>query len=164
MTSPSPSGRGRTVVLSLIVVLAVIILAAVGFLVFRSGSPNSGTDRPSATPTTVTTTSEESETISSPKPTPTRTTPRVEPGSVTYQLTGDGDVVALAYRDSGGRVVVAATGTPWSAKTVVPDREVEMTAIVVRGPVTCTILQGDDMISSSTSRGGPLRCAGRLPR
>ncbi|KJR06731.1 hypothetical protein UG54_12920 [Gordonia sihwensis] len=144
------------------VVLAVIILAAVGFLVFRSGSPNSGTDRPSATPTTVTTTSEESETTSSPKP--TRTTPRVEPGSVTYQLTGDGDVVALAYRDSGGRVVVAATGTPWSAKTVVPDREVEMTAIVVRGPVTCTILQGDDMISSSTSRGGPLRCAGRLPR
>ncbi|WP_050792876.1 hypothetical protein [Gordonia neofelifaecis] len=162
MSSESPSGRGRTVLLSLVVIVAVIILAAVGFMVFRSGPADTAAPGSTSTPSAATTTSD-TETSSPAPTTPTRTTTTVPPGSVTYQLTGDGDVVALAYRDSGGRVVIAATGTPWSSQTTVSDRDVEMTAIVVRGPVTCTILQGDQLVSSSTAHGGPLRCAGRLP-
>lgn len=165
MSSPSSFGRSRTVLLSVVVVLAVVVLALVGFLVFRQASSPSD-DVSTATPATTTTrtTAPTSPTRTSSTTVPTRTTPVVAPGSVTYQLTGSGEVVGLAYRNHSGRVVVAAAGSPWSSKTTASDRNVEMTAVVIRGPVTCTILQGEELISSSTSSGGPLRCAGRLPR
>lgn len=167
MSNGSPDDRRRTVLLSAVVVLGVIVLALVGFLVFRdSSAPLPGSDSaptaPATSSTTETSPTSTSRTSAEPRPQPTATS--VAPGSVTYQLTGDGDVVALAYRNSSGRVLVAATGTPWTQRTTVADRDVELTAVVIRGPVTCTILQGDELVSSSTSHGGPLRCAGRLPR
>lgn len=162
------TGRGRTVLLSLVVILAVVVLGLVGFLVFGQGpSTDPGAGQAATTETTRTTassTTAETTTSASSSPTPEHTRPAAEPGSVTYQLTGSGAVVALAFRTDNGREVVAATGTPWSNRTTVSDREVEMTAMVVRGVVTCSIVQGDELVASSTSRGGPLRCAGKLPR
>lgn len=162
----SSGGRTRTVLLSLVVILAVVVLGLVGFLVFGQQSNDPGSDQAATTTGTTTppTATTEETTTASPTPTSEHTRPRAEPGSVTYQLAGSGDVVALAFRTDNGREVVAATGTPWSNRTTVSDREVEMTAMVVRGVVTCTILQGDELVASSTSRGGPLRCAGKLPR
>lgn len=163
MSSAAP-GRSRTVLLTLVVVLAVVVLALVGFLVFRQPpSGDSSTDAAPTTRTTATSPSPTTDDTTSASPIPTRTTPVVEPGSVTYQLTGSGDVVGLTFRTEKGREVVAATGAPWSTSTTVSGRKVEMTAMVVRGPVTCTILHGDELISSSTSRGGALRCSGKLP-
>ncbi|ALG87056.1 hypothetical protein [Gordonia phthalatica] len=165
--SDSSGGRTRTVLLSLVVILAVVVLGLVGFLVFGQQLNDPGSDQAATTTgttTTPTTATTEETTTASPTPTSEHTRPTAEPGSVTYQLTGSGDVVALAFRTDNGREVVAATGTPWSNRTTVSDREVEMTAMVVRGVVTCTILQGDELVASSTSRGGPLRCAGKLPR
>ena len=153
--------------LSVVVILAVVVVGLVGFLAFGQPSPNDqGADHavPTATTarTTTTTAAPEETTVASSAP--ERTTPTVAPGSVVYQLTGSGDVVGLAFRTDRGREVVAAAGSPWSNRTTVSDRAVELTAMVIRGPVTCTILQGDELIASSTSRGGPLRCSGRLPR
>ena len=164
MRSPSSSGRSRTVLLSVVVVLAVIVLGLVGFLVFGRASSSDDASHTGPATTTRTTAPTSETTASSSTSSPTRTTPTVAPGSVTYQLTGSGEVVGLAYRNDSGRVVIAATGSPWSNKTTASDRNVELTAVVVRGPVTCTILQGEELISSSTSSGGPLRCAGKLPR
>ncbi len=152
--------------LSLVVVLAVVVLALVGFLVFgqqSSGEPAASTSATSTTPTTTSAPTTTDEQSTSAVPSPTRTTTTVQPGSVTYQLTGSGDVVGLSFRTENGREVVAATGAPWSTSTTVSGRRVEMTAMVVRGPVTCTILQGETLISSSTSHGGALRCSGKLP-
>lgn len=162
--SSSGSGRGRTFLLSLVVVLAVIVLALVGFLVFGQNSSSDSDSSTTSTTNTVSPKPTETDEPTTESSTPTRTTPTVAPGAVTYQLTGSGDVVALAFRTDSGREVVAATGAPWSNRTTVSDRRAEMTAMVVRGKVTCTILHGDKLISSSTSSGGALRCVGRLPR
>ena len=35
--------------------------------------------------------------------------------------------------------------------------------IVVNGTVTCNILHGEDLLASSTSRGGPIACRAEVP-
>ncbi|MGB3601972.1 MAG: hypothetical protein WBA38_00300 [Gordonia sp. (in: high G+C Gram-positive bacteria)] len=149
--------------LSIVVILAVIVLGLIGYLVFGASSAPKPDSAPASRTTGTTTEATSASSTTTSSPASTRPSPTVAPGSVTYQLTGNGEAVALAYRDSSGRVLVTATGSPWSQHTSVSDRFVEMTAVVVRGPLTCTILHGDKLISSSTSHGGPLRCSGKLP-
>ena len=43
-----------------------------------------------------------------------------------------------------------------------PATDAELTAVVVRGPVTCNILRGEELLASATSNGGTLRCAAGL--
>ncbi|WP_026918224.1 hypothetical protein [Gordonia shandongensis] len=163
MSNASP-GRGRTVLLSIVVVLAVIVVALVGKIVFdrvsepdEQAGPASSSVASSSSPTS-------SSSTSSSTAVPSRTRPTAPPGSVTYQLTGSGDVITLTFATGSGTKVVVAAGAPWSQATTVKGRKATMDAIVTRGTVTCTILHGEDLIASSTSRGGPLHCSGRLPR
>lgn len=170
--APPPDGRQKSrrtagLVLAVLAALAVVVVAAVLILNNSrnggSGSVASSTASPPPASTTTTTTTTEATTTTT-EPTTTTTTTRQTPaGSVVYQLTGNGDVVALQYRSGARSVIVPATSSPWSQSTQVDGGNAEVTAIVVRGPVTCTILQGEQLLASSTSRGGPLRCAATLP-
>ncbi|MDL9946606.1 hypothetical protein QSJ19_13595 [Gordonia sp. ABSL11-1] len=159
---PPKKNTGRTVGLALAVIAALVVLALVGVLIARgsgddggtgagsSSSPEPSTTSSRSTTTTTTTTTEE---------TTTTTTPTVPPGQVVYQLTGNGDVIGIRFLDGSRSTVVAAAGTPWSQAATVTGATAEISAIVIRGPVTCNILRGEDLLSSSTSNGGPLRCA-----
>ncbi len=163
--TPPSKNTGRTIGLAAAALAALVVLVVVGVLVAR-GTGNNGSSaggasssapgtRGSSTLTTTTTTTTTEET--------TRTTSTVAPGAVVYQLTGGGDVIALRFRDGDGHTIVAATGAPWSQATTVTGGVADLTAIVVRGPVTCNILQGEQLLSSSTSNGGPLSCSANLP-
>ncbi|MCF8608516.1 hypothetical protein L5I01_34715, partial [Gordonia sp. HY442] len=112
----------RTVVLSIVTFLALVAVVVVAVLIVRdrTSSPES------AAPTTVvvssptsTTSTPTSTSTSTPTSTPesTHTRPTGEPGSVTYQLTGDGEVVGVTYRSGNKKQVVVITGTPWQQKT-----------------------------------------------
>ncbi|GAB91379.1 hypothetical protein [Gordonia rhizosphera] len=163
--TPRSKNSGRTIGLAAAALAALVVLVVVGVLVAR-GAGNDGSSAGSAsssapstrgsstTPTTTTTTTTEET---------TRTTSTVAPGAVVYQLTGGGDVIALRFRDGDGHTIVAATGAPWSRATTVTGGVADLTAIVVRGPVTCNILQGEQLLSSATSNGGPLSCSANLP-
>ncbi|GEE01578.1 hypothetical protein nbrc107696_20240 [Gordonia spumicola] len=157
--------NGRTVVLSLAVALSLLVLIVVAVLVFRdTSSSDTGAATVTSTPSSSATSSSERPSTTSSTPTSTHTRPTGEPGTVTYQFTGDGDVVGVSYRSGTSMTVVVVTGTPWQQKTTVSDRRARLTGIVVRGRITCTIMQGEDLLASSTSSGGPISCAATLPR
>ncbi len=162
----SGKNTGRTVVLSLAVALSLIVLLVVAVLVFRdSSSQDSGAATTTVTaPSSTTTSSTATSTTTRSTPTSTHTRPTGEPGTVTYQFTGDGDVVGASYRSGNTMRIVAITGTPWQQKTTVDDRRARLTGIVIRGKITCLIMQGEDLIASSTSSGGPITCTATLPR
>lgn len=161
---PGGSGGGRrTLFLVLTVIGALVVLVVVAALIFGG----SGHDTPSSSPTTTTTVS--ATTRSTTVPTTTRETTTEQttrstaaPGSVVYQLTGGGDVVGVRYRRGGDFAFDPVTSAPWSVSTSVDGSSAELTAIVVRGPVTCTIMQGGQLLASATSNGGLLRCAADL--
>ncbi|MFW0788253.1 hypothetical protein [Gordonia sp. CPCC 205333] len=165
---PRKTNTGRTVGLSLAIVLALIVIGFVGYRIASGGdSPNTAavpsestvtTDTPSETTESSTTES----TTESTSETPTSTDP-IPVGQVTYQITGDGDVVGLTYRTSGGNQFVATAGSPWQQTAKVSQGRAELNAIVIRGKLSCTISRGDEVLSSSTSAGGTLRCSATLP-
>ncbi|QRY62569.1 hypothetical protein JVX90_19755 [Gordonia sp. PDNC005] len=156
---------GRTVVLSLVVALSLVVLIVVAVLVFGGeSSPDNGAATTTVAPSSTTSSTTASTPTTTPTPTSTHTRPTGEPGTVTYQLTGSGDVVGVSYRSGSTMRVVAITGTPWQQKTTVTDRRARLTGIVIRGPITCTIMQGEELLSSSTSSGGPISCGATLPR
>ncbi|MGV9794039.1 MULTISPECIES: hypothetical protein [unclassified Gordonia (in: high G+C Gram-positive bacteria)] len=165
---PQPSkNTGRTVGLVLAVVAALVVIGIVAFLILRGGGDESTTAGASSTTssapssksssTTTTTTTTTTRTTSS----PTSTAPSDQ---VTYQLTGGGSVITLSYEASGRRGFVASTGTPWSLSVRVGGDNAELTAIVVQGTVTCTIMRNGEQLSSATSGPSPLplRCAAPL--
>ncbi|NDK88913.1 hypothetical protein GYA93_04870 [Gordonia desulfuricans] len=159
-------GNRRTLYLSLAALVALILVIGLAALIVKGeGDDTSATGSATSTVTSSPTTSTTSTSTTSPTTQETTTTPTttVVAGSVVYQLTGNGDVIGLRYRSGGDSVFVAATGTPWSQNTRVDDGNAELTAIVVRGPVTCTIMQAGELLSSATSNGGPLRCGAQLP-
>ncbi|WOC12487.1 hypothetical protein [Gordonia sp. MP11Mi] len=158
----------RTVVLSVVVFVALIALIVVAVLVVKDETSSTTGTAPATT--TVPATSESkppsstTETPTSTTPEPTHTRPTGEPGSVIYQLTGNGDVVGVAYHSGGRSRIVVVTGTPWQQRTTVTDRRAEVSGIVVRGRITCTIMQGEELLASSTSGVGPFSCSAALPR
>ncbi|MFC0316424.1 hypothetical protein ACFQNE_00160 [Gordonia phosphorivorans] len=168
MTDNHPTAASsRTMMLVVIVALALALLTVVGFLVFR---PGASTESPGAATESTTAEASSSSTESTPSSaaptssTPDHTRPTAAPGSVTYQFTGSGSVVAVGYKSADGDKVLAAAGAPWSVRTTVRGTSAELTAIVVTGTVTCTILHGEDLLASSTSSGGPLVCRAQLPK
>ncbi len=159
---PPKKNTGRTVGLALAVIAALVVLALVGVLIARgSGDDDGGTAAGSSSSSEPSTTSSRSTTTTTTttEETTTTTTPTVPPGQVVYQLTGNGDVIGIRFLNGSRSTVVAAAGTPWSQAATVTGATAEISAIVIRGPVTCNILRGEDLLSSSTSNGGPLRCA-----
>ncbi len=168
MTQNGPNtSSSRTVLLVVIALLALALLIVAGFLVFRSGdratSSSEGTGSSTTTNSEAPSSTESSTSSKAPTSTPDRTRPTAAPGSVTYQFTGSGSVVAVGYTSADGNQVVAAAGAPWSVRTTVRGGSAELTAIVVSGTVTCTILHGEDLLASSTSSGGPLACRAQVP-
>lgn len=163
---PRKPGSGRTVMLSLIALLALVILVIAGILVFRSTrSSGDGSAAASASSSADTTVSEESTTTSTSTSTstsaPTRST--AAPGAVTYQFTGNGNLIGIRYTTSSGEQLVAAAGAPWSVRTTVSGGSAELSAIVVGGKVTCVIMHGEDELYSATSTGGPISCSASVP-
>ncbi|MFW0794242.1 hypothetical protein AAFP30_10555 [Gordonia sp. CPCC 205515] len=161
-----PKNTGRTVGLALAALAALVVVALVGLLIARGGNKDNGNSAAASTtttPSTTTTTSTPTTTTTTEEETTTTPPPTVAPGAVVYQITGNGDIVGVRYRSGDQFTFVAAVGSPWSQATTVTGGTAEMTAIVLRGPVTCNILHGEDLLSSSTSNGGPLRCAATLP-
>ncbi|MDL9935149.1 hypothetical protein QSJ18_00160 [Gordonia sp. ABSL1-1] len=160
------SSRGRTVGLVLAVIAALVIVGVVAYVIFSGNEDNStqtagsptttGPSSSASEPSTPTTTTTTTTTTS-----PTRTTP---PDLVVYQLTGNGDVIGMNYRSGGRPVIVATAGAPWSITTQVGGDTASLTAIVVRGRVTCTILRDGELLNSSTSGPGPLECRADVSR
>ncbi|UAK36653.1 hypothetical protein K8O93_15500 [Gordonia bronchialis] len=165
--SEPPKNTGRTVGLVLAVVAALVVLGIVAFLILRDGGDDksttaagsSTTSSAPSTPSTTSTTTTTSETT-----TTTTTTSTAPSNQVTYQLTGGGSVITVTYRASGRPGFIANTGTPWSESVRVNGGTAEITAIVISGNVTCTIMQDGQQISSATSGPSPipLRCAAAL--
>ncbi|GAC67216.1 hypothetical protein [Gordonia soli] len=152
--------RGRTAGLVLAVLAAIVVIVLVAFLIARGSSDDELPATSSSATSQVTTTSAEPTTTTTTRETTTTTTTSAPPpGEVVYQITGSGDVVGLRYAARGQTVLIAATATPWSQTARVNGGSAELTALVIRGPVTCTILRGEKLLTSSTSNGGPLRCA-----
>jgi len=165
--SPPPN-RSRTVLLALIAGLALLVLVLAGYLVISgpgssdsddaAAGADSSTTAPSATTESTTSSTTTSQTTSE------NTRPTAAPGAVTYQFTGNGSLIGVRYRDGSGEQVVAAAGSPWSVRvTLRPSASAEVTGIVVNGAVTCNILHGEELLASSTSRGGPLSCNATVP-
>ncbi|MCF8609343.1 hypothetical protein L5G28_04095 [Gordonia sp. HY285] len=167
----SNRSTARTAVLSVVVFVALIALIVVAVLVVRDKTSSTSGAAPATTtvPATSESTRAPTSTTSTPASTPTtpestHTRPTGEPGTVIYQLTGDGDVVGVGYRAGSRSRVVVVTGTPWQQRTTVVDRRAEVSGIVVRGRITCTIMQGEELLASSTSGVGPFSCRATLPR
>ena len=164
---PSGKNTGRTIGLSLAIVLALIVIGFVGYRIVDGNGSSSdttvaaSTQTQESTPTDESTTTTESTTESTSE-TPT-STDAVPVGQVTYSITGEGDVVGLRYRTTAGSQFLAAVGSPWQQTTKVSQRRAELSAIVVRGKLTCTISRGDNVLSTSTSAGGTLQCSATLP-
>ena len=147
----------------MVAIIAVIaLIAVVAYAIVRSSGSNGDTAATTAPATTTisTPTTTEQTTTEDTTTTEETTTTTAAPaaGAVTYQITGNGDVVALRFRKGNDFEIVAATGTPWSRQATVTGDAAELTAVVVRGPVTCNILRGDELLASATSNGGTLRC------
>lgn len=162
---PDSSGGGKRTAILVVAIIAVIaLIAVVAYAIIRSSGGDGDTVATTAPATTTvtttptTTTTEETTT----EETTTTTTPAQAAGAVTYQITGNGDVVALRFRKGNDYEIVAATGTPWSRQATITGDNAELTAVVVRGPVTCNILRGEELLASATSNGGTLRCAAGL--
>lgn len=163
-----PKNSGRTVVLSLIIVLALVLLGLAGYLVYRSTS--STDENGAAVPGPTGVRSSEVAAPSSPDSPSSSQAPSSEAapagaGPVTYRFTGNGNLIAVNYRGASGNTVLATAGAPWSVQaTLAPGATAELTGIVVQGRVTCTITQGDTVLATSTSSGGPISCRAALPR
>ncbi|QTI71525.1 hypothetical protein J6U32_05465 [Gordonia polyisoprenivorans] len=145
-------------------IAALVLIVVVAVLVVRSTGGGDSTASPttssvSATPSTTTPTT----TTTTETTTEETTTARVTAGAVVYQLTGSGDVAGVRYRKGSEFVIDPVTAAPWSMTTTVTGGSAELTAIVVRGPVTCTIMHGREQLTSTTSNGGLLRCVADLP-
>lgn len=82
---------------------------------------------------------------------------------MTYQITGRGDVVGLNYTDGGGINVVATTSAPWSQRVDITGGQARLTAVVIRGPLTCKIEFDGETLATQTSNGGLLTCAASIP-
>lgn len=166
--SPAPtggSGSGRTAMLWVIIALALALVLLAGYLLFastRGADDDAGGAAPVSSPTTTTSTTTSSATTSATTSTSEHTRPTAAPGAVTYQFTGGGSVIGIRYTDANGVHTLAGAGAPWSVRTTV-DGVAELTAIVVTGPVTCTILHGEELLASSTSHGGPIACRAAVP-
>lgn len=164
---PPKKNAGRTIGLSLAIILALIVIGFVGYrIVDRNGSSDTTAATSSETTAEESTATESSTTESTTEETtstPATGTDPVPVGQVTYQITGDGDVVGLRYTTSTGSQFLAAVGSPWQQTTKVANGTAAMSAIVVRGKLTCTISRGDNVLSSSTSAGGTLNCSATLP-
>lgn len=161
--TPPRKNTGRTVGLSLAIVLALIVIGFVGYLIVdknRSPAPGVAIVSESATDSTTTSATTSSPTSTSTQ-TSTPTTPAVPVGQVTYKISGDGDVLGLRYRTGNSSQFVPAVGAPWSQVAQAGERA-ELTALVVRGKVTCSIMHGDKVLSTSTSAGGTLMCQANL--
>ncbi|MEP9416515.1 hypothetical protein ABLE92_19585 [Gordonia sp. VNQ95] len=157
----SGGGGRRTLYLALAVVAALVIIVVAAVLIVRS----SGGDESSAAASSTTTVSSERPSSSTTTTTTEETTTTTEAasGSVVYQLTGSGDVAGVRYRAGTDFAIDPVTAAPWSKATRVGGGTAELTAVVLRGPVTCTILQGEELLTSNTSNGGLLRCVADLP-
>lgn len=164
---PTKNNTGRTIGLSLAIILALIVIGFVGYrIVDGNGSSDTTAATSSETSTEQSTAAESSTTESTTEETtstPATGTDPVPVGQVTYQITGDGDVVGLRYTTSTGSQFLAAVGSPWQQTTKVAHGSAAMSAIVIRGKLTCTISRGDNVLSSSTSAGGTLNCSASLP-
>lgn len=156
---------GRTVLLSLIALLALALLVLAGFLVYRSvngtegaapvapGVSTSSTSAPTSVPSSATTTT-----------TTTTTTPVGTPTTVSYHFTGTGSLIAVNYTSTTGSTVVATAGAPWQVQASVGTGETaQITGIVVSGQVTCQIRQGGTVLAESTGNVGPITCSATVP-
>ncbi|GAC58736.1 hypothetical protein GOHSU_47_00220 [Gordonia hirsuta DSM 44140 = NBRC 16056] len=161
-----PKNSGRTVVLSLIIVLALVLLGIAGYLVYRGmdstgDSENAGAAGSSSSVATAPSSSEAPSSAEA----PSSSAAPADAGPVTYRFTGNGNLLAVNYRGASGNTVLATAGAPWSVQaTLAPGATAELTGIVVQGRVTCTITQGDTVLATSTSSGGPISCRAALPR
>ncbi|WP_238534839.1 hypothetical protein [Gordonia polyisoprenivorans] len=161
----SGGGGRRTLILALAVIAALVLIVVVAVLVVRSTGGGDSTASPTTTSTVSATSSTTTPTTTTTTETTTEetTTARVPAGAVVYQLTGSGDVAGVRYRKGSEFVIDPVTAAPWSMTTTVTGGSAELTAIVVRGPVTCTIMHGREQLTSTTSNGGLLRCVADLP-
>lgn len=164
---PRGSGsKGRTIGLALAALIALVVLGLVVVLVTRSGDGDSTSAASSSTtestgPATTSETTSSSTTTTEETTSTTTTTQRS--GTVTYQLTGNGDVVALTFRRGpGSPTVIPATGSPWSQRVQLEGTRASLSAIVVRGPVSCAILADGEQLAAATSQGGTLNCTADL--
>ncbi|GAC50487.1 hypothetical protein GOACH_25_00230 [Gordonia aichiensis NBRC 108223] len=159
----SSGGGKRTAILVAAIIAVIALIAVVAYAIVRNSGGNDGTAATTAPATTTLTTPPTSRQTTTQETTTeettTTTTNAPAAGAVTYQITGNGDVVALRFRKGNDFEIVAATGTPWSRQATVSGDNAELTAVVVRGPVTCNILRGEELLASATSNGGTLRCA-----
>lgn len=172
--TPPRRNRSRTVLLSLLVILALAVLVLAGLLVFRSLDDDGGDGPAASGPSASTSTTDSASSTTTPSTTTSSTAtsssepsggsrPTAAPGAVTYQFTGSGNLVGVTYATTAGEKLVAATGAPWSVRADVgPGGRAAVGGIVVGGTVTCTILHGEDLLASSTSSGGPISCAAVL--
>lgn len=164
---PAPGrNRGRTAVLSLIALLALglVILAAFLVLGSRGGSDDSSTAgaASSSSSSSAATSSSSKTTSSSTESSTTSSSKPAAGGTVTYELSGSGNLVGLRYTGRSGDQVVAATGVPWSVRTEVSGGTAQVSGIVVGGRVTCTITVDGEVVSTATSNGGTLSCRAPL--
>ncbi|RPA59083.1 hypothetical protein EF294_14180 [Gordonia oryzae] len=144
-------------------IAALVLIVVVAVLVVRSTGGGDSTASPTTSTVSTTSVSTTSTTTSTSETTTEETTTsRAAAGSVVYQLTGSGDVAGVRYRKGSEFVIDPVTAAPWSITTTVTGGSAELTAIVVRGPVTCTIMHGREQLTSNTSNGGLLRCVADL--
>ncbi|MEO9326334.1 hypothetical protein [Gordonia aurantiaca] len=164
---PQNSSSKRTIGLVLVTLAAVVILALVVVLIGRASggddSPTAAGDSSTTTATSAETTPSTTSTTTTTEETTSSPTTTQRSGTVTYQLTGNGDVVALTFsKGEGAPTVIAATGSPWSQRVKLSGTKASLRAIVVRGPVTCSILADGEQLSTATSNGGTLSCSADL--
>ena len=164
--------RGRTVALIALVAVALVVIGVAAALALTAGSDDGDSGGTAAGSSTTTsrgtsasrapTSTTETSTSTSEAPTSSTTT-RTAPSGVTYQITGRGDVVGLNYVDGGRVNIVAATSAPWSQRVSISDGQARLTAVVIRGPLTCTIMYNGETLATQTSNGGLLTCAASVP-
>jgi hypothetical protein len=164
--------RGRTIVLAALIAVALVVIGVVATLMLTGGSDD---DDDGTTPAASSTTSARTSVSRAPDDTETTTstttseapestaTSRTAPSGVVYQITGRGDVVGLNYLVNGKVAIVAATSAPWSQRVELTNGRARLTAVVIRGPLTCTIMYNGETLATQTSNGGLLTCAASLP-
>lgn len=158
------STTGRTVLLSLITLLALALLVLAGFLVFRSVNGTEEAVAPVPGTSTATSAATSSAASSTTTTSTTTTTPAGTPTVITYHFTGTGGLIAVNYTSSSGNTVVATAGAPWQVQASVGTGETaQLTGIVVSGQVTCQIKQGATVLAESTGNGGPITCRATVP-
>ncbi|MFZ2510666.1 MAG: hypothetical protein WAW85_06205 [Gordonia sp. (in: high G+C Gram-positive bacteria)] len=158
------STTGRTVMLSMITLLALVLLVLAGFLVYRSVNGTEDAVAPVPGTSTAASSTTTTSATSSATTATTTTTPVGTPTTVTYHFTGTGGLIAVNYSSSSGNTVVATAGAPWQVQARVGTGDTaQLTGIVVSGQVTCQIKQGDTILAESTGNGGPITCRATVP-